>query len=167
MAGLGIEIRLDYKDAVPTTRESVVTASDRIIVKRLNDAVKRIQRKWPVVTGLSRRSFKLIRRAALVYELENAATVGERATLPPFRKDGKPRKVKNPNDKYAGFVREKGGGRRLTVTIVRPELKKARDAIRQDLERQLPKLLQQSIARASRSTANMRRTAARLGRIRL
>ena len=160
MAGLGIEIRLDFRGQSPSSRESVVVGVDKIISRRLDDAVKRIQRKWPVDTGLSKRSFKLIRKAALVYELTNPATVGERSRL-------KGHNTKRPNDKYAGYVRRAGTTTPLRLTLVPQELGKARDAIRQDLERQLPKLLQQSIARASRSTANMRRTASRLGRIRL
>lgn len=159
MAGLGINIRADFRRERIGGRESVKIAVDKIIKTRLGQAVERIQRKWPVDTGLSKRSFKLVRRAELLYELVNDATVGERARL-------KGTTSRTPNNKYAGYVRRRKGAPLLTQDLVKPQLDKATDQIREDITKQLPALLRQSVVRAT-STANIRRTTSRLGRIRI
>ena len=159
MAGLGINIRADFRRERIGGRESVKIAVDKIIRKRLDQAVVRIQRKWPVDTGLSKRSFKLIRRSELLYELVNDATVGEQARL-------KGHNSSNPTAKYAGYVRRRKGGPLLTNSLVKPELDKATDQIRKDITERLPALLRSSVVRAT-STANIRRTTSRLGRIRI
>ena len=159
MAGLGINIGADFRRERIGGRESVKIAVDKIIRKRLDQAVIRIQRKWPVVTGLSKRSFNLVRRAELLYELVNDATVGERARI-------LGESTKSPSDKYSGHIRRKGNGPLLTTVIVKPELSKATDQIRADITKQLPALLRRSVVQAT-STANMRRTSTRLGRIKI
>jgi len=159
MAGLGINVRMDFRRERIGSRESVSIAVDKIIRKRLDQAIVRIQRKWPVDTELSKRSFKLIRRKELLYEIVNDATVGERARL-------KGHNSRTPNNKYAGYVRRRKGAPLLTDDLVKPQLDIAADQIRADITKQLPALLRRSVVQAT-STANMRRTSTRLGRIKI
>lgn len=145
MAGLGLSITV--RIAAPSSRESVKTVADRIMRKRLDEAVKRIQARWPIDTGLSKRSFKIVRVAQLRYRLDNDAARKGR--------------------KYAGYVHRSGNPTPLRLTLIPRELQRAQEQIAEDLEGEIPNAIRDDIRRLARSSASFRALNNRLGRIRL
>lgn len=142
---LAINITLRFR--APSSRETVVDFASRVIERRLNQAVKRIQAKWPVDTGLSKRSFVVVKKSALRFAIENNAARRGR--------------------EYAGYVHRKGNPTPLRLTLIPAELAIAQKQIQDDLESGLPAVVADSIRRAARSSASFRNLDSRLGRFRL
>lgn len=145
MAGLGLSINI--RIASPSSRDSVRSFADKVMARRLDQAVKRIQARWPVDTGLSKASFKLVKLSDLRYRLENEASQRGR--------------------KYAGYVHRKGNPTPLRLTLIPAELQRAEEQIAEDLEQGLPTAIRNDIRRLARSSAGFRSLNNRLGRIRL
>lgn len=143
--GLAIAITLRFR--APSTAETVRTASERIIEHRLGQAVKRIQSRWPVDTGLSKASFRVVRNGPLRYVLENQAARRGR--------------------EYAGYVHRRGDPTPLRLTLIPRELATAQSQIADDMATQLPGVIANSVRRLAADSAQFRVLNNRLGRIRL
>lgn len=142
---LAINITLRFRS--PSSRETVTDFASRVIEKRLTQAMKRIQAQWPVDTGLSKRSFTLVKRSPLLFALVNNAARRGR--------------------EYAGYVHRKGNRTPLRLTLIPSELAVAQQQIDEDLRAGLPSVVRDAIRRTARSSAAYRSIDSRLGRFRL
>ena len=112
MAGRGIRVEVDTGDIGVSPEKQFVAVADAIMFDRLQEALLRIKRLWPIDTGRSFAAWALIRTAAMRYSILNQARTrfGE----------------------YAGWVHRKGSTAILADTMVVDEIDQAIIDIRTD-----------------------------------
>ena len=110
--GRGIRVEVDTGDIGASPEKQFVAVADAIMFDRLQEALLRIKRLWPIDTGRSFAAWALIRTATMRYAILNQA--------------------RTKYGEYAGYVHRKGSNTILADTMVPDEINQAIIDIRTD-----------------------------------